>query len=111
MPDVSRAEIGRRIFILNKEKHAEAAIEKMRRNLGPEWNSFSMEEITLLRRFLGEAWVYTERSVWDEIAFSEVTVGDLSQIVGIGREIQENKVSVQEGIKNIVALLRKETPR
>ncbi len=107
MPDVSRAEIGRRIFILNKEKHAEMAIEKIRRNLGPEWNEFSLEEITLLRRFLGEAWVYTERSVWDKIAFSAVTVGDLTQIVGIGREIKENNVSVQEGIKGIVAILEK----
>ena len=108
MPDVSRTEIGRRIFILNKEKHAEMAIEKMRRSLGPGWNVFSMEEITLLRRFLGEAWVYTERSIWDTISFSEVTVGDLTQIVGIGREIKENKVSVQEGIKNIVAILQKQ---
>ncbi len=109
MPDVSRTEIGRRIFILNKEKHAEMAIEKIRRKLGPEWNAIQMEEITLLRHLIGEVWVFTERSIWDKIAFSEVNSGDLYQIIGIGREIKSNKVSVQAGIEQVVSILQRHT--
>ena len=95
MPDVSRTEIGRRMFILNKEKHAEVAVEKIRRSLGADWGSVSMEEIKLLRELLGEAWVYTNPSVWDKIAFSNISMADLYQIVGIGRNIRERNVAVQ----------------
>ncbi len=109
MPDVSRTEIGRRIFILNKEKHAEAAVEKIRRRCGADWGSVSMEEISLLRELLGEAWVYTERSVWDKIAFSNISMGDLYQIVGIGRNIRERNVAVQKGMDEIIAILQKHT--
>ena len=107
MPDVSRTEIGRRIFILNKEKHAEAAVEKIRRGCGTDWGSVSMEEISLLRELLGEAWVYTERSVWDKIAFSTISMGDLSQIIGIGRNIRERNVGVQTGMDQIVTILQR----
>jgi hypothetical protein len=109
MPDVSRTEIGRRIFILNKEKHAEAAVEKIRRRCGADWGSVSMEEISLLRELLGEAWVYTERSVWDKIAFSNISMGDLYQIIGIGRNVRERNVAVQKGMEEIIAILPKHT--
>ena len=107
MPDVSRTEIGRRMFILNKEKHAEVAVEKIRRSLGADWGSVSMEEIKLLRELLGEAWVYTNPSVWDKIAFSNISMADLYQIVGIGRNIRERNVAVQTGMDEIIAILQK----
>ena len=98
---------GGEYLILNKEKHAEAAIEKIRRRCGADWGSVSMEDISLLREILGEAWVYTERTVWDKIAFSEVTIGDLYQIIGIGRNIRERNVGIQAGMEDIVAVLQR----
>ncbi len=109
MPDVSRTEIGRRMFILNKEKHAEVAVEKIRRRLGADWGSISMEEISLLRKILGEAWVYTDRAIWDKIAFSDISIADLYQIVGIGRNIRERNIAVQTGMDEIIAILQRHT--
>ena len=34
--------LGRRLFQVQKEKAVEEALEKMRRRMGAEWNSFSI---------------------------------------------------------------------
>jgi len=44
MPDVSRTEIGRRLFSLQKEKSIEQALEKIRKNLGEEMEGLLSEE-------------------------------------------------------------------
>jgi len=106
MPDVSRTEIGRRLFSLQKEKSIEQAIEKIRKNLGDEWKDFSAEEIELLKHALGDAWVFIERDVWEKIAFSRLLKRDVMDLVTIGRESQAKEIDQRVAMEKALRILK-----
>ena len=85
MPDVTKTEIGRRMYQLHKEKGVEKIIEKMRRNIGPEWKAFTGDEIHLLERLLSAAWANIEQSKWDQIQFSRMSKDDVRRVLDVGK--------------------------
>ncbi|MDI9632988.1 MAG: hypothetical protein QXL43_00810 [Methanolinea sp.] len=105
MPDVSRTEIGRRLFSLQKEKSIEQAIEKIRKNLGDEWKDLSQEDIGFLKDALGDAWVFIERSTWEKIAFSRLSRRDVLDLVAIGREVKAGEVEQRAAVEKISRIL------
>jgi len=105
MPDVSRTEIGRRLFSLQKEKSIEQALEKIRKNLGEEWRDFSAEEIELLKQALGDAWVFIERDVWEKIAFSRLSKRDAMDLIAIGRESQAKEIDQRVAVEKALRVL------
>ncbi len=106
MPDVSRTEIGRRLFSLQKEKSIEQALEKIRKNLGEEWKDFSQEEIDLLKQALGDAWVFIERDVWEKIAFSRLSRRDVLDLIAIGRESRGKEIDQRVAVEKASRVLR-----
>ncbi|MCQ8894530.1 MAG: hypothetical protein NQU46_07890 [Methanolinea sp.] len=107
MPDVSRTEIGRRLFSLQKEKNIEQALEKIRKSLGDEWKEFSQEEIELLKHALGDAWVIIERDAWEKISFSRLTRRDLLDLVAIGRESRAKEIDQRAAVEKTSRILHK----
>lgn len=105
MPDVSRTEIGRRIFSLQKEKNVEQVIEKIRRNLGDEWKVFSQTDIERLKNILGDAWVFVERDVWEKITFSRLSRMDLFDLIVIGRESKEQEIDERTAVEKALKIL------
>ena len=105
MPDVSRTEIGRRIFSLQKEKNVEQAIEKIRQHIGPEWASFSQDDLKALKHILGEIWVYLERDLWEKITFSRITRMELFDIISIGRKSLEKEMNDRKAVEDVTAIL------
>lgn len=105
MPDVSRTEIGRRLFSLQKEKSIEQAIEKIRKNLGDEWKDLSQDEIGLLKHALGDAWVFIERSTWEKIAFSRLSRRDVLDLIAIGREMKAGEVDQRVAVERVSRIL------
>jgi hypothetical protein len=106
MPDVSRTEIGRRLFSLQKEKSIEQALEKIRKNLGEEWRDFSQEEIDLLKHALGDAWVFIERDVWEKIAFSRLSRRDVLDLIAIGRETRAKEIDQRVAVEKASRVLK-----
>ena len=88
MPEVTTDERGRRKFQLHKEKAVEAAVEKIRQNLGSEWTIFSQQDVMTLTYILGEAWVSVERSIWEQSSFTRLTKKDIARMKSILRERQ-----------------------
>jgi len=105
MPDVSRTEIGRRIFSLQKEKNVERAIEKIRQHLGPEWGFFSQDDLKVLKYIIGETWVFSERDLWEKISFSSITRIELMDIISIGRKSLEKEMNERNAVENVAAIL------
>jgi hypothetical protein len=105
MPDVSKLDIGRRLFQLNKERSAEAAAERIRKRLGSDWTSFSQEDVEIFKRMLGEAWVYIDRRTWDQIQFTLLSKVDINRIISIGRDLEEKKAIGGEEIGSIIKIL------
>jgi hypothetical protein len=85
MPDFTKTDIGRRMYLLHKEKNVERIIEMMRHNLGAEWKSLSEADIHLLERLLGDAWVTSDKIFWENIPFGRISRHDVEQLLAIGK--------------------------
>jgi hypothetical protein len=107
MPDISDQERGRRFFQLQKEKHAEEALEKARKSLGDGWKVFTLQDVKILRAMLGEAWVFTDRKVWESYSFARLTREDMDAILRIGWSVQRKEISETDAAKEVSGVLRK----
>lgn len=107
MPDVSRTEVGRRIFQLKKEKSVEKAMDMIRHHLGPEWKSFSQDEIKIVQSLLGNAWVYIERSTWETYAFSKMSDRDMRALIHIGHELGLKKIDEKKALEEVTTILNR----
>lgn len=90
MPDINDEELGRRLFITNREKSVEEALQKIRHSLGHSWNIFSTSDISALTSVLGELWVAVERSDWGTYTFSRLDSNDVDELVAIGKKIEKD---------------------
>jgi len=107
MPDVSDQERGRRVFQIQKEKHAEEALEKVRKNLGDGWKRYSLPEIRTLRFILGEAWVFIDRKAWEGFSFARLSRDDLDGILEIGRAVERREKKGQDAADEVGGILQR----
>jgi flagellar biosynthesis GTPase FlhF len=107
MPDISDQERGRRFFQLQKEKHAEEALEKVRKNLGDGWKVFTLQDVKTLRAMLGEAWVFTDRKAWGGYSFARLSRDDMDEILRIGRSMERREKTGQDAAREVGALLHR----
>jgi hypothetical protein len=106
MPTVTDDERGRRIFQIHKERAVEAAVTKIRHNLGSDWAELSQQDIQTLHYMLGEAWVSIERSVWGQCAFTRLSRNDLENIIRIGNEVKSKNIREETAIDEICGILK-----
>lgn len=99
--------LGRRLFLVQKEKAVEDAFEKIRRKLGPEWNSFSSGDWNILKNILGEVWTSTDRHRWSTYSFSKVSKNDIDSIIMIGKEVNAKPPLTDDGLKSLDNILSK----
>ena len=105
MPDVSRTEIGQRIYQLTKEKSAEQALEKIRAHVGARWAEFDRREIETLKRLLGQAWTCVDCTTWDRIPFQDFSYDDVRRILNTGRWSGDDLASVNRRSDEVVRIL------
>jgi hypothetical protein len=107
MPDVSDQERGRRVFQIQKEKHAEEALERARKNLGDGWKRFSLQEIRTLRFILGEAWVFIDRKAWEGFSFARLSRDDLDAILAIGKAVERKEKTEHDASAEVGTILQR----
>ena len=108
MPDVSRTEIGRRMFQLQKEKAVEQVIEKIRQNIGSEWKTLLTADVHLLERLLEAAWVNTDKAAWEKIRFATCSKEDVQRVLSVARGIDLEKASqhaVAEEVEKVLVTI------
>jgi hypothetical protein len=108
MPDVSQAEVGRRLYHVHREKRVERAIKKIQQGMGPEWKSFTQDEIQVLGHLLQCTWNVIDQKVWDDIPFGNLKKGDVQKILSLGEGVGPDKgpdKTVVEEIKKILVAL------
>ena len=91
MPDLSKTDIGRRMYQLHKEKGVEQVTEKIRESLGADWKTIPDADIRMLERLLGEAWVSFDNMLWEKIPFGRMNKEDVEHIIDIGRFLDLDK--------------------
>jgi hypothetical protein len=107
MPDVSDQERGRRVFQIQKEKHAEQALEKVRKSLGDGWPRFTLPEIRTLKFILGEAWVFIDRKAWEGFSFARLSRDDLYGILAIGKAVERKEKTEHKASGEVEAILQR----
>ena len=114
MPDVSDQERGRRVFQIQKEKHAEEALEKVRKSLGEGWKRYTLQEVRTLKFTLWEAWVFIDRKAWEGFSFARLSGDDLDEILAIGKAVERKEKTEHEASGEVAAVLQRvsgELPR
>ncbi|MFZ1898241.1 hypothetical protein [Methanoregula sp.] len=89
MPRSNDSDLGRRVFVVQKEKAVENALDKIRRRIGADWCSISPADCDVLKETLGEIWTSIERPRWSTYRFSKLTLADIYSLVAAGKEIRE----------------------
>jgi len=99
--------LGRRLFLVQKEKAVEDAFEKIRRRMGPEWSSFSTSDWDILKNILGEVWTSIDRHRWGTYSFSKLSKNDINSLIIIGREVKAKPPLTNDGLKALDNILSK----
>jgi hypothetical protein len=105
MPNVTQAEIGRRMYHVHREKLVEQAIKLIQQGLGSEWKSFSEDEILLLGHLLQCTWNTIDQKIWDKILFARVTKSDVQKILSHGEGVGPGKNPDQAAVVEIKKIL------
>jgi hypothetical protein len=109
MPDITQADIGRRMYQLHKEKNVERAIGMLRQNLGADWKRFPDADIHLLEQLIGDVWVGFDRTLWEKILFDQMTREDVDHLLAIGKNMvldKTPKTQVLEEVRKILLAVR-----
>ncbi|MFA4825997.1 MAG: hypothetical protein WC593_12665 [Methanoregula sp.] len=105
MPNVTQAEIGRRMYHVHRGKLVEHAIKMIQQGLGTEWKSFSEDEIHLLGHLLQCTWNTIDQKIWDKISFASVKKSDVQMILSHGDGVGPGKNPSQEAVAEIKKIL------
>jgi hypothetical protein len=79
--------LGRRRFLLHRDKAVEHALERIRHAPGAEWETLIPEERAGLKAALTEIWENCDRERWHQYSFSIVTRSDILALIVLGNDI------------------------
>jgi hypothetical protein len=80
--------LGRRRFLLHRDKAVEHALERIRRSPLAGWEVLSPEDRAGLKAALTEIWENCDRERWHEYRFSTVTKADIFVLTALGNDIR-----------------------
>lgn len=105
MPDVSQAEIGRRMYHVHRGKRVEQAVKLMREAAGPEWRDLGEGEIHLLGHLLQCTWNTIDQKQWDAIPFGRTTMDAVHRILSHGEGVSPGHNPSPEAVAEIRKIL------
>lgn len=103
--DVSKEEIGQRLYRVTKEKSAEKACEKIRMHLGVQWNELDRSEVDSLKVILEEAWACCDGTTWERIEFHNLSYDDVRRLLNTRRWSGDDLGSRQRGSDEVLRIL------
>lgn len=105
MPDVTQAEVGRRLYHVHREKRVEEAIKLIQQGMGTEWKSLTEEDILLLGHLLQCTWNTIDQKIWDKIVFASAKKSDVLKILSFGTGVGPGKNPDQAAVAEIKKIL------
>jgi hypothetical protein len=87
MPDVTQAEVGRRLYHVHREKKVEEAIKLIQQGVGTGWRSLKEDEILLLGHLLQCTWNTIDQKKWDKIPFARISMDVVRKILSNGEGV------------------------
>ena len=78
--------LGRRRYLIHRDKAVEHALERIRHAPGSGWETLTPQEHAGLRSALTEIWENCGRERWEQYCFSTVTKQDLLKLIELVTE-------------------------
>jgi hypothetical protein len=97
--------LGRRRFLLHRDKAVEQSLEKIRRAPYSGWDTLTAAERAGLRAVLTEIWENCERGRWQQYCFSTLTKADLLRLVALGEEARAHHRQICDARVPVEAIL------
>jgi hypothetical protein len=97
--------LGRRRFLLHRDKAVEHALERIRRAPDSGWEALTPEERARLKEVLNEIWENCDRERWHEYCFAILTKTDILILIALGNDIKTRHHMTDETRGAIEAIL------
>lgn len=105
MPEVTQAELGRRLYHVHRGKTVESSMKLMQQGIGADWKSLSEADITLLSHLLQCTWNKIEQRAWDKIPFMNIGMDTVKRILSYGDGVRPGKNPSPETVEEIRKIL------
>ena len=105
MPDVSQAEVGRRLYHVHREKRVEEAMKQMQQGMGQDWKLLSETDVHLLSHLLQCTWNTIDQGIWDKICFVNAKAADVRKILSYGEGVCPGHNPAPEVVEEIKKIL------
>jgi len=105
MPASTEDNLGRRRFLLHRDKAVEHALERIRRVPDSRWETLSAQERAGLKTILAEIWENCEHERWQQYCFSTLTKPDILRLIALGDEVRARHHQVCDVRGEIEAIL------
>ena len=97
--------LGRRRFLLHRDKAVEQALERIRRAPDSRWETLSPGERAGLKAVLTEIWENCERVRWQQYCFSTLNKSDILRLIALGEEMRARHRPISDAGGEIEAIL------
>jgi hypothetical protein len=97
--------LGRRRFLLHRDKAVEQALEKIRRAPDSRWETLTPEERAGLKAVLAEIWENCERERWQQYCFSTLTKADILRLIVLWDEVRAQHHQICDAREAVEAIL------
>ena len=98
-------DLGRRRFLLERDKAVEHALERIRRAPDSRWETLTPEERAGLKDVLNEIWENCDRERWHEYCFSILAKTDILRLIALGDDMKKRHHMTDETRAAVEALL------
>jgi hypothetical protein len=97
--------LGRRRFLLQRDKAVEHALERIRHAPHAGWDMLSQDELADLRSALTEIWENCGHERWQQYCFSTLTNSDILKLISLVKDMRERHLHACDGQETIEAIL------
>jgi hypothetical protein len=98
-------DLGRRRYLIERDKAVEQALERIRRAPDSRWETLSPAERAALKAVLTEIWENCDRERWHQYSFSIVTRANILALIDLGNDIRARHHLTDETRAAVEAIL------
>ncbi len=98
-------DLGRRRFLLHRDKAVEYALERIRRAPDARWETLTPEERSGLKEVLTEIWENCDRGRWQQYCFSTLAKPDILRLIALGDEVRGRHHPICDARQEVDAIL------
>ena len=105
MSPTNEDNLGRRRFLLHRDKAVEHALERIRRAPDAGWENLEPGQRAGLKSVLTEIWESCERNRWQDFCFSTISQADILRLVAIADDMKSRHLPVCNASREIETIL------